>query len=703
MAILSSPRTKAVLQIDDYHGTPVPDPYRWLEETDAPETREWIEAENRVTFSFLEKIPGRDRIRDRLTELWDYGKQWAPLKKGGRFFQTRNTGLQNQDVLYTMKSPRDKGRVLLDPNTLSPDGTVSLIAWSVSRDGRWLAYATSSVGSDWLTWRVLNVTTGKDLPDVLEWSKFSGAEWLPDSSGFYYGRYEPPAGGTKYTGPNYFQKLFFHRVKTPQRKDDLVYHRPDQKEWGFGPVVSDDGRYLVLFVWQGTDSRNRVFYKDLKTDAPVVELIPELEAAYHFVGNDGPVFYFRTDLDAPRGRLIAVDVTRPERSNWTTLIEESKDTLEGVQMVHDEFVAVYLHDAHHVIQRFSRKGKFLGKIPLPTIGAIYDALPNRGFNGERGDDELFYAFHSFVHPLSVFRFDFRSGKSEVLYRPPIGFDFKPYVTRQVFVTSKDGTRVPMFLVHKKGLRKDGENPTILYGYGGFNVPLTPVFDVSRVAWFEMGGVLAWANLRGGSEYGEEWHKAGMLHAKQNTFDDFIACAEWLVKERITSTRKLAIQGRSNGGLLVGACMTQRPDLFGACLPAVGVMDMLRFHKFTIGWAWTSDYGNPDVPEDFEILYAYSPYHNIRDGVKYPATFITTSDHDDRVVPGHSFKFAARLQAAQAGDAPVLARIQTKAGHGIGRPTKFLIEENADIYAFLVKVFGVPTPKGGKNRPAQTRT
>ncbi len=693
MGILSSPTTKAVQQIDDYHGTPVPDPYRWLEETDAPETREWIEAENRVTFSFLEKIPARDRIRDRLTELWDYGKQWAPLKKSGRFFQTRNTGLQNQDVLYAMKSPADKGRVLLDPNTLSPDGTISVTGWSVSKDGGWLAYATSTSGSDWLTWKVRDVATGKDVADILEWSKFSGAEWLPDGSGFYYNRYDPPEEGKKYTGPNYFEKLFFHRMKTSQEKDVLVYHRPDQKEWGFAPIVTDDGRYLVLHVWQGTDSRNRLFYKDLKADGPVVELIRELEAAYHFVGNDGPMFYFRTDLDAPRGRLVAIDVIRPDRSRWKTVIPESKDTLEGVKMVHDEFVALYLQDAHNVIQRFDRTGKVLGAIPLPTLGSIYDALPNRGFNGEREDDTLFYAFHSFVHPLTVYRFDFKTGRTETLFRPAIKFDFRPYVTRQVFVTSKDGTTVPMFLVHKKGLRKNGTNPTILYGYGGFNLALTPLFDICRLAWFEMGGVLAFANLRGGAEYGEEWHKAGMLKNKQNTFDDFIACAEWLIKEKITSTPKLAIQGRSNGGLLVGACMTQRPDVFGACLPAVGVMDMLRFHKFTIGWAWTSDYGSPDDPEMFKVLFAYSPYHQIKKGTKYPATLITTSDHDDRVVPGHSFKFAARLHAAQAGDAPTLIRIQTKAGHGMGRPTKFLIEENADIYAFLVGVLGIaPRPR-----------
>ncbi|MBI4769706.1 MAG: YbgC/FadM family acyl-CoA thioesterase, partial [Chloroflexi bacterium] len=633
-------------------------------------------------------IPARERIRQRLTALWDYPRRYAPLKKGGRYFELRNTGLQNQDVLYVRDSLEAEPRPLLDPNALSEDGTVALTNWEASKDGRLLAYALSASGSDWLTWRVREVASGEDLPDLIEWSKFSGAAWLPDGSGFYYARYDPPAEAETYAGVNYYQKLYFHRAGTPQPEDRLAYERPDQKEWGFAPVVSDDGRYLVLHVWQGTDTRNRVFYRDLQGEGASVELIPELEAAYRFVGNDGPLFYFRTDLDAPRGRLVAVDVAAPAREGWRTLVPEGADALEHAQMVHDQFVALYLHDAHHRILRFDLSGAPLGEIPLPAIGSLPSVGEGLSLNGERADDQLFFTFHSFLYPPAVYRFDFQWEACELLYTPPLDFDPAPYETRQVFVSGKDGARIPMFLTHRRGLAPDGTAPTLLYGYGGFNIPLTPVFAASRLVWLEMGGVLAWANLRGGGEYGEEWHRAGMLHNKQNVFDDFIACAEWLIAERITSSPKLAIEGRSNGGLLVGACLTQRPDLFGAALAHVGVMDMLRFHKFTIGWAWVSDYGSADDPQGFKTLRAYSPLHNLRPGTRYPATLVTTGDHDDRVAPGHSFKFAAALQAAQAGEAPALIRVQTKAGHGLGKPTALLIEEQADIWAFLARVLEV---------------
>ena len=604
-------------------------------------------------------------------------------------------GLQNQDVLFVMDAVDGEARVLLDPNALSPDGTVALTSWSVSKDGRWLAYGTSSSGSDWITWRIRDVASGNDLPEVLEWSKFSSATWLPDGSAFFYARYDAPEAGRDYAGVNYFQKLFLHRLGEPQSKDFLVYHRPDEKEWGFDPAVSEDGRFLVLHVWQGTDTRNRLFYRNLRTDGPVVELIPDLEATYRFVESDGSVIYLRTDSAAPRGRLIAIDVARPRREAWRTIVPESKDTLEIVTMVHGEFLALYLHDAHHRLLRFDRKGALGGEIPLPTLCSILLTLDHRGLNGSRSDDELFYAFHSFITPLTVLRYDFNRDKSEPIFAPPIAFDFAAYETRQVFVKSKDGTRIPTFLVHRKNLARGGQNPALLYGYGGFNISLTPTFDVSRLVWLELGGVLAVANLRGGGEYGEEWHKAGMLDRKQNAFDDFIACAQGLISRRYTSPAKLAIHGRSNGGLLVGACMIQRPDLFAAALPAVGVMDMLRFHKFTIGWAWVSDYGSPDDANEFRTLHAYSPLHNLKPGVRYPATLITTADHDDRVVPGHSFKFAAALQAAVAGDAPVLIRIQTKAGHGFGKPTSVIIEEQADMWAFLAGVLGLHAIRGAE--------
>jgi prolyl oligopeptidase len=677
MPKLTYPITPSFEQTDDYHGTPVRDPYRWLEDVDAPETLEWVKRQNELTYGFLEKIPARERLQKRLTGLWNYAKASAPFKRGQRYFQFRNTGLQNQDVLYVAESPSAAGRILLDPNMLSEDGTAALNTYSVSDDGCWLAYAISRSGSDWQEWRIREVENAADLPETLAWSKFSGAAWAKDGSGFYYGRYPAPAEGETYQQANYNQQLAFHRLNTPQAEDRLVYARPDQPEWGFGAEISDDGDYLLLGIWQGTDTRNRFFYQDLKAGGQVVELIPNLEASYEFVGNDGPLFYFRTDRNAPRGCLLAIDVTHPDPSNWKVILPESADVLESAQLISGQFVVTYLHDAHHELRRFTLDGAALGNISLPGLGSL------SALSGKRRDDEMFYTFSAYIVPPTVYRYDFKSGANEPVFSPAIDFDFQAYETRQVFVPSKDGTQIPLFITHKKGLVYDGQNPALLYGYGGFNISYLPNFAVHYLAWLEMGAVFAVANLRGGSEYGEEWHKAGMLHNKQNVFDDFIACAEWLIAEKITSTPKLAIEGRSNGGLLVGACLTQRPDLYGACLPIVGVMDMLRFHKFTIGWAWVSDYGCADDPEFFPTLYAYSPYHNIKPGTIYPPTLVLTGDHDDRVVPGHSFKFAAALQAAQAGDAPALIRIQTKAGHGMGKPTAVLINEWADIFTFLV--------------------
>jgi prolyl oligopeptidase len=675
------PETRKEDVIENYHGIEVHDPYRWLENVDSPDTLDWVKRQNELTFGFLSGIPARERIRKRLTELWDFPKAYTPHHRGHRYFQLRNSGLQNQDVLFVFDALDEEPRILLDPNTLAEDGTAALSAWSVSKDGNWLAYAVSRSGSDWKVWHIRNVTTGEDLPEILEWSKFSGAAWAADHSGFYYGRYPKPEEGEAYQSANYNQKLYFHKLNTSQDQDICIYERPDQPEWGFDAGVTDDGHYLLITVWHSTDVRNRFFYKDLQS-GDVVELIPNDEATYGFIHNDDTTFYFLTNLDAPRNRLIAINTDQPEKSNWKTLIPEKNDVLESVKLIHEQFVALYMHDAHEKLERFDKSGRPLGEIILPTLGAV------AVWSGRREDTELFYLFHSFVHPLTVYRYDFERNMSEVFYAPPLQIDVSSYQVRQVFVSGKDETKIPMFLIHRNGLKLDGSNPTLLYGYGGFNISLTPAFDVSRLAWFEMGGVLAVANLRGGGEYGEEWHQAGMIHNKQNVFDDFIACAEWLIDEKITSTPKLGIEGGSNGGLLVGACMTQRPDLFGACLPAVGVMDMLRFHKFTIGWAWVSDYGSAENADEFKTLYAYSPYHNLKPNVQYPATLVTTADHDDRVVPGHSFKFAARLQECQSGSAPTLIRIQTKAGHGMGKPTSILIEELADIYAFLVKSLGI---------------
>lgn len=670
--------------VDDYHGTRVADPYRWLEDVDSDETRRWVEAENALTFSYLDEIPERDAIRARLTSLWDYPKYGAPFKKGGRYFFFKNDGLQNQSVLYVQASLAGTPAVLIDPNTLSEDGTVALSSLEVSPDGRYVAYSTSASGSDWQTFHVRDVETKQDLADELRWVKFSGAAWAPDASGFYYSRYAAPQEGAAYEAVNLNQKLYFHRLGTPQSEDVLVYERPDDPEMGFGGEVTDDGRYLIISAWKGTDTRNNLYYKDLtQPDAEVVRLLDDFDAAYWFVGNTGSTFYLLTDLDAPNKRLVALDVNDPAR-RWQTLIPETKAVLGSVSIIHDRFVVEALDDVKSRLTIHDLDGRLVETVALPTLGSV------GGVNGERGDDELFYSFTSFTYPTTIFRYDFAAGRSEVFRAPEIDFDPSQYTAEQVFYESQDGTRVPMFIVYKKGLQRDGTNPTYLYGYGGFDVSLTPSFSVSNLVWLEMGGIYAMPNLRGGGEYGKAWHEAGMLEKKQNVFDDFIAAAEYLIREGYTSTPKLAVGGGSNGGLLVGAVLTQRPDLFGAALPAVGVMDMLRYHRFTIGWAWASEYGSSDDPAQFEVLYAYSPLHNIRPGTAYPPTLVTTADHDDRVVPGHSFKFAATLQAAQAGDAPVLIRIETKAGHGAGKPTAKVIEEQTDKWAFLVRTLGVDT-------------
>ena len=673
--------------VDDYHGTRVPDPYRWLEDPDSPESRAWIEAQNRLTAAYLAEIPARATIRQRLTQLWNYPKYGAPFRKAGRYFFLKNDGLQNQSVLYKQASLEATPETLLDPNILSEDGTVALSTLAVSDNGRLLAYGTAASGSDWEEFRVRDVVTARDLPDHLKWIKFSGASWTKDGAGFFYSRYPEPTDKAL-TDVNRFQRLYYHRLGTDQAQDVLVYERPDQPDWGMNAEVTDDGRYAVLTVWLGTDRRNRVYYRDLKDPrhpritGEVVRLLDDFDASYAFVGNDGPVFYFLTDLDAPRKRVIAIDTRHPERGRWRELIPQGQDVLEGVQIIHDTFVANYMHDASSRLRVFALDGRTLKDLELPTLGSI------GSISGERKDDEMFYAFTSFLYPTTIFRYDFKSGATSVFKAPTIDFDPSRYETKQVFYTSKDGTRVPMFITYKKGLTLDGSNPTYLYGYGGFNISLTPSFSVAMLVWLEMGGVYAVPNLRGGGEYGEEWHQGGMHEKKQNVFDDFIAAAEYLIAQRYTSPAKLAIAGGSNGGLLVGAAMTQRPELFGAALPAVGVMDMLRFHKFTIGWAWVTDYGSADSVSQFPYLYKYSPLHNIRAGTRYPATLVTTADHDDRVVPGHSFKFTATLQAAQAGSPPVLIEIETKAGHGAGKPTSKLIEEQADRMAFLVKNLGM---------------
>ena len=671
-------------QTDDYFGTKIADPYRDLENADAAPTRKWIEAENKLTFDYLAAIPERKQINDKLTALWNYEKFTVPFRDGGRYFVSRNTGLQNQNVLHTASALPGDLKPLLDPNTLSKDGTVALSGIDVSDDGKLLAYGLAVAGSDWQEWKVRDIATGKDLSDDVKWVKFSTASWKHDGSGFFYSRYDAPASADQLKQANYFHKVYFHKLGTPQSKDELIYERKDHKDWNFSPQVTEDGEFLIITVSQGTDPKNRVFYKELKDPkATVVELLDKQDASYKFIAHYEGEFLFSTDLDAPRGRIVAINSIEP--SHIHTIVPEAADKLESVELVNDLFIASYLKDAHSVVRLFHLSGEAAGEIPLPGLGTA------SGFTGKRTDTETFYSYVSFTEPSTVYRHDLKTGQSTPLYRPKVDFKSEEFTTEQVFYQSKDGTKVPMFLTYRKGLEKNGENATILYGYGGFDISITPSFTPAVATWLQMGGVYAVANLRGGGEYGEEWHLAGTKLRKQNVFDDFIAAGEWLIANKYTSTPKLAISGRSNGGLLVGAALNQRPELWGAALPGVGVMDMLRFQKFTIGWAWTSDYGSSENADEFAAISKYSPLHNIKPGTKYPPTLIVTADHDDRVFPGHSFKYAATMQAAQSGPAPVLIRIETRAGHGAGKPTSKVIEETTDQWAFLVKSLQMKLP------------
>jgi prolyl oligopeptidase len=677
-AVTAYPETRKGDVVDQLHGTAVADPYRWLEDDNSEETKQWVTAQNRVTGEFLATIPQRGEIRSRLEALWNFERTGAPGEYGGRWFFTHNTGLQNQPVLKVADSLDDGGRVLLDPNKLAADGTVALAGYKPSEDGKLLGYLISRGGSDWNEILVRDVATGKDLADHLKWVKFSGISWAKDGSGFYYSRYDAPAEGAALTQKNEFQKLSFHRIGTPQSEDLLVYQRMDRPKWGFRGSVTEDGKFLVIHVSEGTDPKNRFFYQELTgKDTPVVELLSAADAKYDFLGNEGDVFYFRTDLDAPRLRVIAMDIRKPGREAWSVIVPESNDLLSGASMVGGRLICEYLRDAKSAVTVFSMTGGKIREVDLPGIGSA------GGFQGRKDDLKTFYSFTSFTDPGAIYQYDIKSGESTLWNRPDVDFDGSVFETRQVFIPSRDGTRVPLFITHRKGIKLDGSHRTLLYGYGGFNISQTPGFSVARAVWLERGGILAVANLRGGGEYGREWHLAGTRLRKQNVFDDFIACGEWLVRENFTIPSRLAIQGGSNGGLLVGACMTQRPELFGAALPAVGVMDMLRFHKFTIGWAWEKDYGSAEDPEEFKALLRYSPYHVLKPGARYPATMVTTADHDDRVVPAHSFKFAARLQECQAKDGPpVLIRIATSAGHGAGTALSKMIDRAADEWAFL---------------------
>ena len=684
------PMTRTVDHVDEYHGETVADPYRWLEDDVrvSSDVAEWVKAENEYTTKFLDAIPSRDAIKARMTKLFDFEKFGVPFKEGGRYYFYKNDGLQNQYVLYVQDSLADEPRVLIDPNQWSDDGTVALAGTAISDDGRHLAYGIQDAGTDWRTWKVMEISTGKILEDELQWVKFNTPSWTVDGEGFFYSRFPEPEEGADFQSLNLNAKVYYHRLGQPQSEDVLVFARPDQPEWGYTCTVTEDGRYLVITIHLGTDDKYRIYVKDLNEPYGMpAPLVDTFDHEFTLIGNDGPELFFVTDIEAPRKRVIGVDLREAAAAGqpvppFREIVPMQADTMDEVSFVGNQFLVQTLNDAATRVEVFTIDGRSVRTIELPGIGTAH------GFAGKRTDAETFYAFTSFTTPPSTFRFDLVTGESTLLQQAEVDFDPDLYEVHQEFCESRDGTRVPVFLAYKQGLKRDGSNPTLLYGYGGFNIPLTPSFSTSRLLWMEMGGVLAVANLRGGGEYGEEWHRAGTKERKQNVFDDFISVAEWLIENNYTNSSRLAIQGGSNGGLLVGACMTQRPELFGACLPAVGVMDMLRFHKFTAGRYWTDDYGSSDDPEGFRYLRAYSPYHNIQDGVCYPPTLVTTADTDDRVVPGHSFKFAARLQAAQGCDNPTLIRIETRAGHGSGKPTDKVIEEIADQWAFLVQVFGM---------------
>jgi prolyl oligopeptidase len=688
------PETRRVDQVDDYHGVKVADPYRWLEADvrESPEVAAWVAKQSEFARAYIDAIPQRPQIARRLTELWNYERYSVPQHEGDRYFYLHNDGLQNQAVLFVADKYNAEGRVLIDPNTWTKDGTVALAAWVPSKDGKLLAFAKAESGSDWQEIYVLDVASGKELADHLKWARFSDIDWLKDGSGFLYSRYPEPKPGEKYQAAAKDQMVYFHKLGDDQLQDRLIYARPDEPDWTFSVGQSDDGQYLVLTIVHGTDPQNQVYVRHAGDLPPVdkptdgwTELVGDFQNQFSPIGNEGETFYFATDLDAPTKRVVAMDINRPGREHLTEVVPADKETLEGVSLLSEHIIAQYLHDVLPRVRVFDLAGKLIRDVPMPGIGAA------SGFGGNQYDKETFYAFSSYNTPTVIYRYEVITGESQAVHKPNVKFDADKYAVEQIFYNSKDGTRVPMILACRKDLARDKPQPTLLYGYGGFSISLPPHFAPDYVDWMEMGGVVAVANLRGGGEYGEDWHQAGKVLKKQNVFDDFIAAAEWLIQQARTSREKLAIMGGSNGGLLVGAVEVQRPDLFGACIPQVGVLDMLRFHQFTAGQFWRTEYGSADAADQFKALYAYSPYHNIKDGTKYPATMIMTADTDDRVVPMHSFKFAAAMQRAQAGDAPIILRVETRAGHGGGTPITKRIDEAADCWAFLVKNLGMDVP------------
>ncbi len=675
-AQISYPETKKTNDADNYHGTTVMDPYRWLEDDNSEQTRIWVQQQNNVTNDYLQSIPFREDVKKRLEELWNYPKYGSPSKKGEYYYFNKNDGLQNQSVIYRQKGLTGTPEVFFDPNKLSADGTTALGSWSFSRNNKYIAYSVAMSGSDWQEAYVLDAATGKKLDDNVKWIKFSGLNWKADE-GFFYSRYPEPDEKSKLSKQNQFHQVWYHKIGTSQSQDILIHKEDAHPLRNMNGSMTEDNRFLIINMSEGT-SGGEIWVKDTQTPgSKLTLLIPGFKTTPSVITNVGDKLLVRTNDDAPNYQVVLIDPKKPGKENWKTIIAEKEEVLQGVGIGGGFMFANYLKDASTKVFQHSYDGKLVREIKLPGIGSA------GGFGGDKDAKEFFYTYSSFSYPPTIFRYDITTGQSTLFRKTEVNFDVSKFETKQVFFESKDGTKVPMFLTHKKGLKLDGNNPAMIYGYGGFNIPSTPGFSISNAFFMEQGGIYAVVNLRGGSEYGEDWHKAGMKENKQNVFDDFISAAEYLIKEKYTGSGKLAIRGGSNGGLLVGAAMTQRPDLFKVAIPQVGVMDMLRYHKFTIGWAWAVEYGRSDSAADFEYLYKYSPLHNLKQGVNYPATIITTADHDDRVVPAHSFKFAAALQAAHAGPNPTVIRIESKAGHGAGKPTSKQIEEAADIWSFTM--------------------
>ena len=680
ITLMKYPETKKDSTTDNYFGKAIADPYRWLENDTSAETKAWVVAQNKVTQNYLSQIPYREDIKKRLTEIWNYPKESAPFKVGEYYFFTKNDGLQNQGVWFIKRGLDGKEETFLDPNKLTADGTAAISLLGFSHDKKYVAYSVAQAGSDWSSIYVMDIATKSKLPDELKWTKFSGAAWKND--GFYYSKFDAPAKGMDLSAANKFQKIYYHKLGDPQQNDQLIFEDKTNPNLYFGASVTEDDRFLIIYASAGT-SGNALYYQDLnETNSKISSLVKGYDHNHNVIDNIDDKLLLNTDLGAENKQVVLVDPKNPDSKNWQKIIPESKLPLEGVGSGGGFLWASYLKDASTNIVQFELTGKQIGEVKLPAIGTA------SGFGGYKNDKEFFYTFTNFTTPGAIYRYDINQAKSELYKKSGLKFNTENYETKQVFYPSKDGTKVPMFIVHKKGIKLDGNNPVYLYAYGGFQISLTPAFSLSRMLFLERGGIYVQPSLRGGSEYGEAWHKGGMLANKQNVFDDFIAAAEYLVKEKYTNPSKIAISGGSNGGLLVGACMTQRPELFKVALPAVGVLDMLRYHKFTVGWGWAVEYGTSDKKEDFDYLIKYSPLHNVKAGVNYPATLITTADHDDRVVPAHSFKFAATLQEKYKGENPMLIRIETKAGHGAGKPTTKMIEEAADVWSFVFQNLGM---------------